>query len=64
LNSKAFRSARIFLAGNNLFLLTKYTGVDPEVSQNLSIGSSAPGIDVRETYYKTRAMSVGINLSF
>jgi len=64
LNSKAFRSARIYLAGNNLFLLTKYTGVDPEVSQNLSIGSSAPGIDVRDTYYKTRAMSVGINLSF
>lgn len=64
LNSKAFRSARVFFAGNNLFILTKYTGVDPEVSQNLAIGAAAPGIDVRETYYKTRAMSIGVNLSF
>ncbi len=64
LNSKAFRNARVFVAGNNLFLITKYTGVDPEVSQGLNIGNSAPGIDVRETYYKTRAISFGVNLSF
>lgn len=59
-----FKRARIYVAGNNLFLLTKYSGVDPEVSQNLSIGNAAPGIDVRETYYKTRAFTAGINLSF
>ena len=59
-----FKRARVYVAGNNLLLLTNYTGVDPEVSQNLAIGSAAPGIDVRETYYKTRAFTAGINLSF
>jgi len=59
-----FKRARIYVAGNNLLLFTNYSGVDPEVSQNLAIGSAAPGIDVRETYYKTRAFTAGINLSF
>ena len=59
-----FKRARIYVAGNNLAVFTKYTGVDPEISQNLAIGSAAPGIDVRETYYKTRAFTAGINLSF
>ena len=59
-----FKRARIYVAGNNLAVFTKYTGVDPEVSQNLAIGQAAPGIDVRETYYKTRAITAGVNLSF
>ncbi|SOE22129.1 iron complex outermembrane recepter protein [Spirosomataceae bacterium TFI 002] len=56
--------ANIFISGNNLFLLTKYSGVDPEVSQGLSIGNSAPGIDIRNTYYKTRVFTAGVNLTF
>jgi iron complex outermembrane receptor protein len=59
-----FKRARIYVAGNNLAVFTKYSGVDPEVSQNLAIGQAAPGIDVRETYYKTRAITAGVNLSF
>ena len=59
-----FKRARIYIAGNNLAVFTNYTGVDPEVSQNLAIGQAAPGIDVRETYYKTRAITAGVNLSF
>jgi iron complex outermembrane receptor protein len=59
-----FKRARIYVAGNNLAVFTKYSGVDPEVSQNLAIGAAAPGIDVRETYYKTRALTAGVNLSF
>ncbi|MEY4332872.1 MAG: hypothetical protein RI995_1931 [Bacteroidota bacterium] len=59
-----FKRARVYIAGNNLALFTKYTGVDPEVSQRLAIGSAAPGVDVRETYYKTRAFTAGVNLSF
>ncbi|AFK02769.1 TonB-dependent receptor [Emticicia oligotrophica DSM 17448] len=58
------KRARVYVAGNNLLLFTKYSGVDPEVSQALSIGSQAPGIDVRETYYKTRGLTAGVNLSF
>lgn len=61
------RRARIYVAGNNLLLFTKYSGVDPEVSQALKVDGDnqrAPGIDVRETYYKTRGITAGVNLSF
>ncbi|HVY76350.1 MAG TPA: TonB-dependent receptor [Puia sp.] len=30
-NMRAFRSARIYVAATNLFVITKYTGLDPEV---------------------------------
>lgn len=60
------RRARIYAAGNNLALFTKYTGVDPEVSQELKLDGNrrAPGVDVKETYYKTRGFTLGLNLSF
>lgn len=58
------KRARVYVAGNNLLLFTKYSGVDPEVSQALKIGEQAPGIDVRETYYKTRGITAGVNVSF
>ncbi|MES2795967.1 MAG: SusC/RagA family TonB-linked outer membrane protein [Bacteroidota bacterium] len=61
------RRARIYVAGNNLALFTKYKGVDPEVSQALKVDGDnrrAPGIDVKETYYKTRGFTLGVNLSF
>jgi iron complex outermembrane receptor protein len=58
------KRARVYIAGNNLLLFTKYSGVDPEISQALSIGSQAPGIDVRETFYKTRGITAGVSLSF
>jgi TonB-dependent starch-binding outer membrane protein SusC len=61
------RRARIYLAGNNLALFTKYSGVDPEVSQALKVDGGnrrAPGIDVKETYYKTRGFTLGLNLNF
>ncbi len=67
INSGVIKRARFYIAGNNLLLFTKYSGVDPEVSQQLSVEGDnrrAPGIDVRETYYKTRAFTVGVNLSF
>lgn len=61
------RRARIYLAGNNLLLFTKYSGVDPEISQALKVDGDnrrAPGIDVKETYYKTRGFTLGLNLNF
>ena len=64
--SKILKRARIYVAGNNLALFTSYKGVDPEVSQELRVDGNrrAPGIDVRETYFKTRAFTFGVNLSF
>jgi len=61
------KRARIYVAGNNLALFTSYSGVDPEVSQALKVDGdnrTSPGVDVRETYYKTRAFTFGVNLSF
>jgi len=64
LSGKVVNRANFFVSGNNLALFTKYKGVDPEVSQNLAIGSNSPGIDIRNTYYKTRVLTAGVNLTF
>lgn len=57
---KYFSSARVYLSGQNLFTITDYTGVDPEVN----LGGLAPGIDDRNYYPKTRSVLIGVNLSF
>ncbi|WP_241789150.1 SusC/RagA family TonB-linked outer membrane protein [Sphingobacterium rhinopitheci] len=59
-NSKYFKQARIYMTGQNLFTITNYTGVDPEVS----LSGLAPGIDNRNYYPKTRSFILGVNLSF
>lgn len=48
-------SARIYISGQNLLTITKYTGFDPEVGAN--------GIDL-SVYPVTRTISAGINLNF
>jgi len=58
--SKYFKQARIYMTGQNLFILTNYKGVDPEVS----LDGLAPGIDNRNYYPKTRSFILGVNLSF
>ena len=60
------KRARIYVAGNNLLVFSKYSGVDPEVSQALQIGDNpqAPGVDVRETYFKTRGFTAGLSVGF
>ena len=56
------RAARIFVTGNNLFLITPYTGLDPEVNTNAAVGAiNAIGIDYL-TYPKARTFSIGVNL--
>lgn len=59
-NWRFFNSARIYLTGQNLFTVTDYTGVDPEVN----LGGLAPGIDDRNYYPKTRSFLLGINVNF
>lgn len=55
-------SARFYVNGNNLFMITKYPGPDPEVSSNGN-GSSNFGID-RNTVANQRTITVGVNVSF
>jgi iron complex outermembrane receptor protein len=67
LNTKAvnwIKSARIYATGNNLLLLTKYTGFDPEVNSDASQnGVPAIGMDYT-SYPKARAFTVGASLNF
>lgn len=53
------KNLRVYTSVNNLFVITKYTGVDPEVNQ----GGIAPGVDYNNFYPKTRTFLFGINLS-
>jgi TonB-dependent starch-binding outer membrane protein SusC len=58
--SKNIKKLRLYVTANNLFVITKYTGVDPEVNQ----GGIAPGVDYNNFYPKTRTILFGVNLSF
>lgn len=59
-NIKEIGQLRLYVTGQNLFTITKYTGVDPEVS----LSGLAPGIDNRNYYPKTRSFLLGVNISF
>jgi TonB-linked SusC/RagA family outer membrane protein len=59
-NLKTIKSVRRYLSGNNIFIITNYRGIDPEIN----IGGLAPGIDNKDFYPKTRTLSVGITASF
>ena len=74
-NNSAFENIRIYVAGQNLFTITGYSGIDPEarlgdtgsVDNGSRIGGSdplAPGVDRRNTYYLTRTFTFGVNLGF
>ncbi len=53
-------SLRIYFTGQNLFTITKYKGVDPEVS----LSGLAPGIAWDEYYPSTSTFILGVNLKF
>ena len=55
--------ARIFFTASNLFVLTKYTGSDPEVDTGTKVNPLAIGVDY-SAYPKSRAFNFGLNLSF
>ena len=57
-----------YVTGTNLFTITKYSGLDPEVSAygnntNNSYKNIAPGVDYG-TYPQTRDIIFGVNLTF
>jgi len=59
----AFKDARLFLTGQNLFLITKYPGFDPEANFDGSInGVPSIGIDYVQ-YPSSRTIIFGINFS-
>lgn len=55
---------RLSVTGQNLFLITKYSGFDPEVNQDRSMnGIQSFGIDLNG-YPKARTFVFGINVTF
>jgi len=54
------KSLRLYTTANNLFVITKYKGIDPEINQ----GGIAPGVDTNNFYPKTRTFLFGLNVSF
>ena len=56
---------RLYLTGSNLFCLTGYSGLDPDVNTNTSgiDGFPVPNYDYN-AYPKTRSYTFGLNVSF
>ncbi len=69
------KSARLFFMANNLFTITKYSGLDPEVGSGFSheavsgyvgnsVGVTTRGLDGVSQYPQTRIYSAGLDLTF
>ena len=54
-------TARVYLSGQNLFVITKFSGIDPEVGFDEN-NSAAAGL-YQDLYPQVRTISVGINVS-
>lgn len=53
-NSKWIKKARFYVAGNNLWTISNYSGIDP----------STVGIDIFNIYPKSSSATFGLNVSF
>ncbi len=71
-NNSAIGNLRVYFAGQNLFTITDYTGIDPEV-RYVDVGNSgdsedadalSPGIERRSTYFTTRTFTFGLTIGF
>ena len=61
--------ARVYVAAQNLFVITGYSGLDPEVENFRGVASDAdaglsPGIEPRNYMPKARSFTFGVNLTF
>ena len=60
LKNEYLKKVRLYLTAQNIFCLTGYTGVDPEVS----LSGIAPGIEGTSYYPRTRTFTFGATLTF
>lgn len=58
--SQYVRRLRFYATANNLFVITDYSGIDPEIN----LGGLEPGIDNSNFYPKTRSFLLGVNMTF
>ncbi|MDR9366339.1 MAG: SusC/RagA family TonB-linked outer membrane protein [Balneolaceae bacterium] len=60
----AVRNLRLSLSGRNLFTLTGYDGVDPEVRWEDGDNPLSIGIERRTRWYTARSITFGVNIDF
>lgn len=60
MDNKYLKGLRLYATAQNVFILTGYSGVDPEVS----LGGLAPGIAPLTYYPRTRVFTFGASLTF
>lgn len=53
-------NVRVYASATNLFCITDYSGIDPEVSNYFL----TPGVDGRDKYPTTRSYTVGLSFNF
>ena len=51
---------KLYLTAQNLFTITGYKGIDPEVD----LSGLEPGMDRYEYYPRTRTFLLGLNINF
>ena len=63
--------ARVYFSAQNLFTITKYSGIDPEIagtstaiSNNAGTSMTARGVDTYNRYLPSRLYSFGLDLNF
>lgn len=58
------KSARLYVNGNNLFVITNYTGSDPEVDTDKTLnGVPSAGMEYL-SYPREKSVAVGLNVTF
>jgi TonB-dependent starch-binding outer membrane protein SusC len=62
------KSLRVFIMANNVFTITKYKGLDPELGSAFTTGGAVnpttQGIDAVTNYPQARIFSAGLDVSF
>ena len=62
------QNLRVYASGQNLFCITSYSGIDPEVNSSKQDGQPNyllyPGIDDRDKYPTVRSFTFGISVNF
>ena len=75
MQSAKIKSARLFVMANNVFTITKYSGLDPEVGSGYSlaaqsgvvgnsVGVTTRGLDAVPQYPQVRIFSAGLDVNF
>ncbi|MCI1682351.1 MAG: TonB-dependent receptor [Bacteroides sp.] len=60
-DNKYVKGIRAYVSGDNLFCITGYDGLDPELSNS---DATYAGIDRRDKYPATRSFTFGVNVTF